>query len=89
MNRAQDRGIYRRYAITDEAMLQQTGAKLSALQRSWVKSGQSQTARKLPSNSRKVPRMRRLGWRRRPDLNRRVEVLQGEQAIQTNRLQTP
>jgi hypothetical protein len=29
--------IYRRYAITDEAMLQEAGAKLSALHRSLVK----------------------------------------------------
>src|SRR5207245_8552083 len=29
-----------------------------------------------PINSRKRPQTRRLGWRRRPDLNRRVEVLQ-------------
>src|SRR5437867_12308911 len=29
--------IYRRYAITDEAMLQEAGAKLSAFHRSWVK----------------------------------------------------
>jgi len=33
-------------------------------------------------------RMRRLSWRRRPDLNRRVEVLQGKVAMQTNRLQS-
>jgi hypothetical protein len=31
--------IYRRYAITDEAMLQEAGAKLSAFHRSWVKVG--------------------------------------------------
>src|SRR5216683_1712086 len=29
-----------------------------------------------------------LSWRRRPDLNRRVEVLQGKVAMQTNRLQS-
>jgi hypothetical protein len=68
--------IYRRYAITDEAMLQQAGAKLSAFHRSLVKVGQSQTPRKLPISPRKHPQMRGLGWRRRPDLNRRVEVLQ-------------
>jgi hypothetical protein len=31
--------IYRRYAITDEAMLQEAGAKLSAFRRSWVRVG--------------------------------------------------
>jgi len=31
--------IYRRYAITDEAMLQEADAKLSAFHRSWVKVG--------------------------------------------------
>jgi hypothetical protein len=31
--------IYRRYAITDEAMLQEAGAKLSAFHRCWVKVG--------------------------------------------------
>src|SRR3989442_1166297 len=40
------------------------------------KSRQSQTARRFPNNSRKRPQMKKLCWRRRPDLNRRVEVLQ-------------
>jgi hypothetical protein len=46
--------------------------------------------RRLARKSRKVPRMKRLSWRRRrrPDLNRRVEVLQGERTSRTNRHQT-
>jgi hypothetical protein len=71
--------IYRRYAITDEAMLQEAGAKLSAFHRSLVKVASKSDGAGLPSNSRKRQRMRRLSWRRRPDLNRRVEVLQTEQ----------
>src|SRR5437867_5299984 len=69
--------ICRRYAITDEAMLQEAGAKLSPSTGICMsKSRQSQRVRRQPRNSRKVPQMRRLSWRRRPDLNRRVEVLQ-------------
>jgi hypothetical protein len=37
----------------------------------------------------KSPKKREKGWRRRPDLNRRVEVLQSGMTLQTNRLQTP
>ena len=63
--------IYRRYAITDEAMLQEAGAKLSAFHRSWVKVASKSEGGRLPINSRKLLQMKRLSWRRRPDLNRR------------------
>jgi hypothetical protein len=46
--------IYRRYAITDEAIVQETGAKLSALHKSlFVKVALTSDAWKLPINSRR------------------------------------
>jgi len=80
--------IYRRYAITDEAMLQEAGAKLSALHRSLVKVGSKSDGAEAPTQFSEASADEEVELEAASGLEPESRGLQGKRKFQTNRLQT-